>query len=702
MIRLFSTMLLCAGIALAAADYHLSPQGSDANSGTAAKPWQTLAKANAALKAGDTLIVAPGRYGGAIAPANSGAEKSPITYRSAEPGQAILTAAGSERAISLRKKKYIVIDGFKGEVIPGAGWFELLLSEYCTLRNLEFSGATIREPAYCEKANRNRFENLRLERANTIREGFVADDMWNCVNSSFNVFEKLHLGKAGHRPFCLSGNCRNNVVRDSVFDCRWGRNFEYFSSPNVLMERCVIVNGFDGSGSADGRAKLFTVDSIFRCNAVIRNHAAALVFNTFPDENGEALVFRGNRIYNNTFYRNSDAAFELWEALNNPKSGTISDNKFVNNIFAGNNPGGSGFALRIEGDLLPDNRFAGNLFYGGGPGDKTIRINTGGRARFLSAAEADREFPVYFKDNFEAVPGFRDATNDDFALKPGSPASGRALPLTTVSAPSQGDEITVGDARFFFDGFGIPGEKGDLIKIGDAEARIVKRDLKKNTLKLDRALTVKSGMEIRSAVNPRDQGAYPGGPAIAPETRMPTMADADKPVWRADFEPATREEWHSIWNYTRQRNSSARIEPAGGVGGGGALVVFATADGSTLSTNTIPPEWNAERFPLIRFQYQIKPGTPVGVALMLFDTARRQNDNLYLGGSPGYQAGNFRDLKQLKLEADGRWHRCEIDLRPLFEHYPELKRPKGLRFYTQGNGRKNDEYRIDDFSLARP
>jgi hypothetical protein len=49
------------------------------------------------------------------------------------------------------------------------------------------------------------------------------------------------------------------VVRQCIFDCRWGRNFEFFSTPRLLVEECVITNYLDGSGSADGRAKLLLV-----------------------------------------------------------------------------------------------------------------------------------------------------------------------------------------------------------------------------------------------------------------------------------------------------------------------------------------------------------------------------------------------------------------------------------------------------------
>ena len=50
---------------LEAADYYVSPSASnasDANSGTEALPWKTLNKANATLRAGDTVYLKAGTY----------------------------------------------------------------------------------------------------------------------------------------------------------------------------------------------------------------------------------------------------------------------------------------------------------------------------------------------------------------------------------------------------------------------------------------------------------------------------------------------------------------------------------------------------------------------------------------------------------------------------------------------------------------
>jgi len=62
--------------------FYVSPKGSDGNAGTSdQRPLATLAKANAALQAGDTLYVMPGTYPRPLVIASSGRKEAPITIR---------------------------------------------------------------------------------------------------------------------------------------------------------------------------------------------------------------------------------------------------------------------------------------------------------------------------------------------------------------------------------------------------------------------------------------------------------------------------------------------------------------------------------------------------------------------------------------------------------------------------------------------
>ncbi len=93
--------------------WYVSPSGNDANPGTMAKPWSTLANANAMLVAGDTLLVHGGTYHEKIQPASSGVAGRPIVYR-AYPGESVVVDgfAGQDLNTVYIDQDYIIVEGF--------------------------------------------------------------------------------------------------------------------------------------------------------------------------------------------------------------------------------------------------------------------------------------------------------------------------------------------------------------------------------------------------------------------------------------------------------------------------------------------------------------------------------------------------------------------------------------------------------------
>lgn len=89
--HLFLCGALCAA-SLFAAEYFVSPQGSDQNDGlSASHPFQTCARAVTAITAGDTLTLLPGVYHEGIEFTNfSGSDTALTTIRAAIPGTAVL------------------------------------------------------------------------------------------------------------------------------------------------------------------------------------------------------------------------------------------------------------------------------------------------------------------------------------------------------------------------------------------------------------------------------------------------------------------------------------------------------------------------------------------------------------------------------------------------------------------------------------
>ena len=702
-------------------EYFLSVTGDDQAPGTRQAPWQSLDKANEALMPGDTVTLLEGSYSGGIRPGRSGEAAAPITYRAERPLAARITGdrsgEGTPLCIRLDQRQHIVIDGLL--LLPDTGgWMGLYSSSHCIIRNCRMENATgAYSPIECKDCHYNRYENLECRRSNNIGSyGHVAGDMWNNFGCTHNVFEAIHISRAGHRPFGLWFDCPYNVVRRCVFDNRWGRNFEFFSTPRLLVEQCVITNGFDGSGSADGRAKLFIIDSIFRRNVIYRNHYGPMVINAYKYHELPTFGMKRSRLYHNTWYRNHEYGYEMVDLGRSPEPHMVTANIFQNNIFAFNDPGGDGLALYITSNIADDNRFRCNILYGDKPGCKTVRYDWAwpGIEKWpglaMTADEANAARPDQFAGNMDADPGFADPQADDYRLLVGSPAIDAGVPLALAAGDGAGRELPVDDARPFFDGFGIPGEQGDAIMVGPDKllATVIKVDIDTNVLTVDRELKWHKGAWVTLAYTGRgpDLGAYElgagpvqPGPDIPSHLRLETMETATDPVVVTDFEPENLEQWHYYWNFSRQRYTDARMDNTTAASGKHSMRIFATGDGANLSCDIRPRWWDIDRFPTVRLSYRIPPGVPVGVWLHAFKSASHGNGAVCVGGTAAHDWGGYTNLAKCRLVDDDRWHRVTIDARAIREVFGDVKLLQMFRFYTNGRGKKGQQFWFDDFRI---
>lgn len=703
------------------AEYFISPSGEDSASGARDQPWRTLSQANRALQPGDTLTLLDGQHAGVIEPVNTGREGAPITYRADHPGRAVVTGgqAGDDRETCVRmaKRDWIVLAGLRLEPRRG-GWMSLEGAKHCLIRQCSMEHATgVYSPIECRDCHYNRYEDLECVGAIYLGEdGHVAGDMWNNFGCTHNVFLRIHISRAGHRPFGLWHDCPHNVVRQCVFDCRWGRNFEFFSTPRLLMEECVITNGFDGSGSADGRAKLFVIDSIFRRNVIYRNYYGPLVINSYRYEQEQPWGMMRSRLYHNTWYRNHEYGFEMVDDGDKPEPHMVAGNVFQNSIFACNDPGGDGLALLLTPSIAEDNLFRYNLLFGGRPGSKTVRYDWPSpgvkhwEGLTMTAEEANAQRPAQFVGNLDAEPQFVDPGADDYRLQRGSPGIDAGKPLATTRERGSGTEVLINDARWFYDGFGIPGEEGDLVLIGKRQVRVVHADIERNVLVVDRPLAWKQGegVALPYVGGAPDLGAYEFGAERAPWYRAPkipqglriaTMETATEPVVVIGFEPQNLEEWFYYWNFARQYGTKAEIDDTTAASGRRSMRVSATGEGATLSCDIRPTWWDIDRFPIVRFSYRIPQGVPVGVWVHAFKSTETGQGAVCLGGSATRAVGGYVDLKRCELTDDDAWHTATVDVRAIREVFPQVKLLQMLRFATIGNGRQGQQYWFDDFAI---
>jgi hypothetical protein len=94
--------------------YYVDPAGDDDHPGTETEPWRTLAKANATLEPGDTVIVRAGTYAEVIRPERSGTSASERIVYLASPGEVVRVTGGpdGDAVVDLTGRDFVTVDGF--------------------------------------------------------------------------------------------------------------------------------------------------------------------------------------------------------------------------------------------------------------------------------------------------------------------------------------------------------------------------------------------------------------------------------------------------------------------------------------------------------------------------------------------------------------------------------------------------------------
>ena len=717
---LLPTLLSLFAVTLAAETFYLSPAGNDQAPGTRAAPWKTLAKLNAALKPGDTGILLAGEYTGSLAPA-SGKPGAPVAVRAEKPRTVKICGGWDKVALDLHKKHHIRISGLDFVGHPHRRWAELFDVGWIELADCRFMNASnCWNPLFVNGAHDCRFTDLVVDgcvgngvKSSIMRQGPAIHDLRNepcgnlfdnsrCVR---NVYCRITARHAGHTPFVLWNNCRDNVVRECVFDSRWARHFEFFNTKRTLIEKCVITGGCHGIRTAGPGSKLLIHDSIFRYNLTAFNAERPLWNGCYQWQNWEYFRMLDSRLYANTFAMNDWAVFHLADLEGRTPLQT--GNIFKNNIFSHNNPGGD--PLCAEFGSAHDektNLFRSNVFFGRKPGDLLFHFTSNKENTWHTLESARKRAPEMLTGNFEFDPRFTDLAKGDFTLKPDSPAVDRGEPLTRTWKEGSGREVQVEDARYFFDGFGIEGEQGDLVRIGDKEARVVFADIEQHTLVLDRPLKWRKGEPVNLAFTGKapDLGCFERGLSTGPAAKLPGVTPIE--AYDCDFEPDHLWSWIPWWYWQRGRSTVCELDTKNPAATGkGSFRIRSKKPASSgwwdkpgLRSYISPVLWRIDEHPLVTFSYRIPKGTPVGICVWP-SAAKGRPAWIFLGGTKERAVGDAPDLKLHELVDDGAWHKITVDLRELRKQYPDITMLQSFGFYTHLNAKETDEFWIDDFGI---
>jgi len=475
-----------------------SPAGRACGTGSD-RAYRTLSGAASVAAAGDTVYLRSGTFSEQLVPARSGSAGQPITF-AAYPGESPRISGVSNPALWLVQRSYVVVDGLT--VSNVGGWGRLEDSSYNVIRNSTFTAATIQGTTGGLKLVRSTYNKV-LD--NIFEDG---NDNVTIQESDRNVFQGNTVSTGRHS--LLSLRCGNyNVVRGNTFSNPEQKDLEIYDCEGTsdapvkldatkrnLVEGNVIADTAPSSAAYDYNGIQFAgQQGIVRRNVFRDDMGGGINFQFYSDE---SLYNNRNRVYHNTFYGNR--CFGI--------AGASGDSRFY------------------------DNRARNNILY--------KNTNCSGSGSQTSIANASQ---VILSDNALATtsPGFVDEAGRNFQLASGSPMIDAGAFLTTATAAGSGTRITVADASYFFDGYGIPDEQGDEVQLQGqtAVARVTAVDLATNTLTLDRALTWTAGLgvSLRYGGGKPDLGAFESGAAAQPELSVSdvTLAEGNAGTTTATF-----------------------------------------------------------------------------------------------------------------------------------------------------------------------
>jgi hypothetical protein len=448
-------------------------------SGGTALAYRTVAGAAAVAVAGDTVFLRGGTYAEGLAPAGGGTASLPLSFK-AWPSETVTLTGTSGPAIQLIGVSYIVIEGLNVDNV--GGWARLEDATYNVIRSCAFTRATIVGTTGGFKVVRGGYNHFT---SNTFGDG---NDNLVIQDSDHNVLEANSVNKARHS--LLSIRCGNfNVVRGNSFSNPDQKDLEIFDCEAVsdapyklnathrnLIEHNVIADTLASAQDYRWNAiQLGGQQGIYRFNVFKNNLGGGINFQSYADE---SLYNWGNRAYQNTFYANHCYAVR----------------------------GVTGAASQYY-----DNRVRNNLLYRNAD-------CSGGGAQYA----IDDSSRVIFADNqvLTSSPGFVSEGSGDFHLLATSSIIDKGAFLTSTVGAGTGTRMVVADAGYFVDGFGIPGEVGDLVQLQGqtVTARIVAIDYTANALTLDATLSWTAGQKLTLPFRglAPDPGAFEYEPAPTP------------------------------------------------------------------------------------------------------------------------------------------------------------------------------------------
>jgi hypothetical protein len=303
------TVLLTGGVlsprAATAATYYVATTGNDANGGTQAQPFRTIAKGLTVLRAGDTLYLRGGTYQEGIdtlqnAIPSGTSWSNPVTI-GAYPGETVtLNAPVNINGYGSTVYQYIIVDGL---ILDGRGVNQVGVfiggsnAHHIRVQNSEVKNhSKMGVQAY----DTTDLEYIRLKvhdnGTDRLKHGFYIA-IKNALIDECDIYNNSGLGIRIYNSSCTTNDCADNTTirNSSIHDNRGDGGVTLNHGRNILFSNNLVYNNLNGVGVAYGNP---TNTQIY--NNTIYNH---------PQGDGISLtsVAASTVIKNNILYQNSRA-----------------------------------------------------------------------------------------------------------------------------------------------------------------------------------------------------------------------------------------------------------------------------------------------------------------------------------------------------------------------------------------------------------
>ncbi len=395
--------------------FYVATDGSDSNNGKSlSKPWQTISKAAASLKAGDTVYIKKGTYEEQVVPGSPGNENGYIVYMPYAGEEVIIDGRnvdikeGSSGLFLVKNKSYIVISGIR---VQNVG--KTIETSY-SQAGIFLSGSHHIEIKGCYTYNTFSSGIRALDSHDLIIDGNTVELACNdgyeeCISveggNSYNfeirnntVFNGGPGNHGGEGIDAKEGAHDGKIYKNLVYDLpnRLGIYVDAYSKHtyNIEVFRNVVHDcGHGGVALSSEKGGLLENISVFN-NISFHNEYFGIILSDWDGDLSDTHPMKKITVINNTVYNNTWPDTD-WSG------GIIVENREAEDVVIRNN-------------ICSDNMFQIIAEDGVNLAELTTDHNL---------TEGDKGYPgKIFEGSFEGDPGFVDAAKSDFHLNSNSGA----------------------------------------------------------------------------------------------------------------------------------------------------------------------------------------------------------------------------------------------------------------------------------------